>query len=104
MVKRTRDQKLRSRNFEARTERIQTSAVFTNRRSHCSVERVSGECWQWTGNDSVLKVTVVVSGTMRISVQNRHQCPLLPLNHRQKKMVKTIREKGVLEAAVAQGS
>ena len=51
-------------------------------------------------NDSVLKVIVVVSSTMRISVQNRHQCPLLPLNHRQKKMVNTIREEGVLEAAV----
>ena len=45
-----------------------------------------------TGNgkqkDSVRKVIVVVSGTMRTSVQNRHQCPLLPLNHRQKNMVK----------------
>ena len=38
--------------------------------------------------DSVRKVIVVVFGTMRISVHNRHQCPLLPLNHRQKNMVK----------------
>ena len=35
---------------------------------------------------------VGVSGTMRISVQNRHQRPLLPLNHRQKKMVEILRQ------------
>ena len=35
---------------------------------------------------------VVVSDTMRTSVQNRHQHPLFPLNHRQKRMVEILRE------------
>ena len=34
--------------------------------------------------DSVREETSVVSGTMKISVQNRHQKPLHPLNHQHK--------------------
>ena len=47
MVKRGIDQKLRSRNFDARNGRIETGAVVKNRRGRSSVERGSGECWQW---------------------------------------------------------
>ena len=55
------------------------------------------ECQENAGSgnrkDSVRKEIVVVPDTMRINVQNRHQCPLLPLYHRQKKMVETNRSK-----------
>ena len=54
--------------------------------------------------DSVRKEKVVVSDTMRVSVQNRHQRPILPLNHRQKKMVEALREERVSEAGVHLGS
>ena len=40
--------------------------------------------------DSVRKEIVVVSDTMRTSVQNGHQRPLLPLNHRQKRKVEIL--------------
>ena len=42
--------------------------------------------------DSVREETSAVSGTMKISVQNRHQKPLHPLNH-QNKEVEVRREK-----------
>ena len=46
-VKRSIDQKLRSRNFDARNERTETGAVVTNRRGQRGVERGPGECYQW---------------------------------------------------------
>ena len=55
--------------------------------------QVSTWCWKRTKRmlsteskrTGVREEIVVVSGTMRISVQDRHQSPLLPLNHQQKK-------------------
>ena len=47
MEKRSIDQKLRLRNFDARNERIETGAVVTNRRRRRGVERGQGECYQW---------------------------------------------------------
>ena len=44
MVKRSIDQKLRLRNFDARKDRIETGAVVTNRRGQRGVERGPGEC------------------------------------------------------------
>ena len=47
MVKRSIVQKLRSRNFNARNERIETGAVVKNRKDQRGVERGPGECFQW---------------------------------------------------------
>ena len=47
MVKRSIDQKLRLRNFDARNERIETGAVVTSRRGSSGVERGQGVCSQW---------------------------------------------------------
>ena len=47
MVKRSTDQKLRLRNFDARNERIETGAVVPNRRGQRGVERGKGVCYQW---------------------------------------------------------
>ena len=48
MVKRQEDQKIRTRNFQARNERIETGVlVKTRERKHVSAERISGECCQW---------------------------------------------------------
>ena len=46
----------------------------------------------------VRKEIIAVSGTMKISVQNRCQSLFLPLNHWQKKMVEVHREERVSEA------
>ena len=45
MVKRSTDQKLRLRNFDARNKRIVTGAVVTNRRGQRGVKR--GQCSLW---------------------------------------------------------
>ena len=47
MVKRSIDQKLRLRNYDARNERIEIGAMVTNRRGQRGVERGTGECYQW---------------------------------------------------------
>ena len=47
MVKRSIDQKIRARNFEARNERIETRAVVKNHRDQRRVARGLGECYQW---------------------------------------------------------
>ena len=47
MVKRSIDQKLRLRDFDARNERIETGAVFTSRRGLSGIERGKGVCYQW---------------------------------------------------------
>ena len=77
MVKRSIDKKLRSRIFDARNERIETGQWFKNRRDQPNVERGPRESWKWKAKNSVRKEILVVSGTMKISVQNRHQRPLL---------------------------
>ena len=45
--------------------------------------------------DSSREEIVVVSDTTRMSVQNWHQNPLLPLNHRMKRMVEACREESL---------
>ena len=47
MVKRIINQKLGSRNFDARNERIETRAVVTSRRGLSGIERRQGVCYQW---------------------------------------------------------
>ena len=47
MVKRSKDQKLRLRNFDARHERIETGAVVKSRKGLSGVERGKGKCYQW---------------------------------------------------------
>ena len=47
MVKRSIDQKLRLRNYDARNERIETGAVITSGRGLSGIERGKGECYQW---------------------------------------------------------
>ena len=47
MVKRSIDQKLRLRNFDARHEKIETGAVVTSRRGLSGIERGKEICYQW---------------------------------------------------------
>ena len=47
VVKRREDQKLRSRNFDARNERIEKGAVVASRRGFGGLGRGEGECYQW---------------------------------------------------------
>ena len=102
MVKRSIHQKLRLRNFDARNERIETGAVVTSRRRQKGVERDKENAIIGKQKDNVREETRVVSGTMKISVQNR-QKPLHPLNH-QHNEVEVRRGKRTSEAGVHLGS
>ena len=80
MVMRRKDRKLRLRNFDATNDRIETGAAVTSRRGLSGVKRgqsaINGK-----QKDSVREETSVVSGTMKMSVQSRHQKPFHLLNH-----------------------
>ena len=47
MVKRSIDQKVRVRNFDARHGTIETGAVIKNRKGLSGVEGGHGTCYQW---------------------------------------------------------
>ena len=51
MVKRSVDQKLRLRNFDARNERIDIGAVVTSRRGLSGVDRGHGVCYRWKAQE-----------------------------------------------------
>ena len=102
MVKRSIDQKLRLRNFDARNERIETGAVVTSRRGSIGIERGKEFAISGKQKDSVREETSAVSGTTVMNVQNRHRKPLHPLSH-QHQEVEVRRDKGASEAGVRLG-
>ena len=55
MVKRSIDQKLRLRNFDAKHWKIETGAVVKNRKGLSGVEGGKGICYQWKGKDQCSK-------------------------------------------------
>ena len=50
MVKRSIEQNLRMKNFEARNGSFETSAVFKIHRAKQREQRSLGDCWQWKAN------------------------------------------------------
>ena len=85
MVKRSIDQKLRLRNFDARNEKIETGAVVTSRRGSSGIEREKGFCYQWKAEGQCSRGDNCSFQHDEQNVQNRHQRPLRPLKHRKKK-------------------
>ena len=55
MVKRSIEQNLRMKNFEARNGRFETSAVVKNQRMKQREQRSLGDCWQWKANGQCSK-------------------------------------------------
>ena len=55
MVKRSTDQKLRLRSFDARNEKIETEAVVTSRRELSGIERGQGVCYQLKAKRAVFE-------------------------------------------------
>ena len=50
MVKRSTEQNLRIKNFEARNGNFETSAVVKNQGTKQHEQRSQGDCWQWETN------------------------------------------------------
>ena len=55
MVKRSIEQNLRMKNFEARNGNSETSAVVKNQRVKQREQRSLGDCWQWKANGQCSK-------------------------------------------------
>ena len=100
LVKRSIDQNLRLRFFDARHGRIEEGALVKSQKALSGVERGKGICFQWKEKgDSVRKETVAVSGTRVTIVQSRHQKPHHPLSHNlQEHEVEVCPEKEMPEA------
>ena len=104
MVKRSIDQKLGLRNFDAGNERSETEAVVKSRKGLSGVEGRRAFKWHINGKQksSYREETSVVSGTTVVSVQNRHRKPLHPLSH-QHEEVEVHRGQRTSEAGVRFG-
>ena len=55
MVKRSIDQNLRMKNFEARNGNYETSVVVKNQGTKQREQRTLGDCWQWKANGQCSK-------------------------------------------------
>ena len=55
MVKRSIDQNLRNKNFEARNVNYETNAVVKNQGTKQREQRTLGDCWQWKANGQCSK-------------------------------------------------
>ena len=76
MVKRSIDQKLRLRNFDARHGRLESGAVVEKRKGMSGVEGGKGTCYQWKEKASVRMETVAVSVTKpKIVHKNQNTMP-----------------------------
>ena len=62
MVKRSIEQNLRMKNFEARNGNYETSAVVKNQGTKQREQRSPGDCWQWKAKRAVFH-RIAVSGT-----------------------------------------
>ena len=56
MVKRSIEQNLRMKNFEARNGNFETSAVVKNQGTKQRGQRILGDCWQWKADGQCSKV------------------------------------------------
>ena len=81
MVKRSSQQNLRIKNFEARNGNHERNAVVKNQGTKQREQRTLGDCWQWKANGRVLKETIAVSVTISISVQKQHSQSFSELFH-----------------------
>ena len=77
MVKRSIEQNLRNKNFEARNGNYERNAVVKNQGQNSVNKEVQEIVGNGKPTGSVLKETIAVSGTISISVQNRHSRILL---------------------------
>ena len=55
MVKRSIEQEIRNKNFEARNRNYERNAVVKNQETKQRVQRILGDCWQWETNGQCVK-------------------------------------------------
>ena len=77
MVKRSIEQNLRIKNFEARNGNYERNAVVKNQGTKQHEQRTPGDCWQWNANGRCSKGDTCSFRHDIISVQNQHSRILL---------------------------
>ena len=55
MVKRSIEQEIRNKNFEARSGNFEKNAVVKNQGIKQRAQRILGDCWQWEANGQCVK-------------------------------------------------
>ena len=55
MVKRSIEQEIRNKNFEARSGNFEKNAVVKNPGIKQRAQRILGDCWQWEANGQCVK-------------------------------------------------
>ena len=60
MVKRNIDQEIRNKKFGASNVNFERNAVVKNRGTKQRVQRIIGDCWQWSPTGSVPEETIAV--------------------------------------------
>ena len=55
MVKRSIEQEIRIKNFEARNGNYETNAMVKNQETKQRGQRIFGDCWQWKANGQCVK-------------------------------------------------
>ena len=55
MVRRSIEQKIRNKNFGARSGNFEKNAVVKNQGTKHRVQRILGDCWQWETNGQCVK-------------------------------------------------
>ena len=55
MVKRSIEQEIRNKNFEARSGNFEKNSVVKNQGTKQCVQRILGDCWQWETNGQCVK-------------------------------------------------
>ena len=55
MVKRSIEQEIRNKNFEARNGNVEKNAVVKNQGTKQRVQRILEDCWQWETNGQCVK-------------------------------------------------
>ena len=71
MVKRSVQQNLRIKNFEARNGNYETNAVVKNQGTKQREQRRLGDCWQWKANGQCSKGENAGSVTILVSVRKQ---------------------------------
>ena len=72
MVKRSIEQNLRIKNFEARNGTYERNAVVKNQGTKQRVQRILGDCWQWAVNGQCVNRDNCSFRHVSICVHNRH--------------------------------
>ena len=98
MVKRSIEQDIRSKNFGIRNGNYEKNAVVKNQGTKQRVQRILGDCWQWTSNGQCIikgdKCSFRHDVNMRGKITQSHMSPTSFMQQNERNASKTRRPRG----------